>query len=193
MISLETKDLLRIRKKLSEVKLLRWDDLPDFGIYNDQVLTITETQLSFLHLPENEHTITPAMINNYVKNAIIDRPIKRKYYKPHIAKLIVISILKQVLPLSDIQKGIELQIELQGVETAYDTFCEVLEESLQLVTNVGKEQDESLHFSSMRPDNLGLNMVTLSVVSKLFTQLIISYNGVSNMIKNEGNDPNEKQ
>lgn len=193
MIFLETKDLLRIRKELSEVKLLRWDDLPDFGIYNDQALTIMETQLSFLHLPESEHTITPAMINNYVKNGIIDRPIKKKYYKPHIAKLIVVSILKQVLPLSDIQKGIELQISLTGVERAYDTFCDVLEESLRLVTNVGKDQNESLHFSSMRADNLALNMVTLSVVSKLFTQLIISYNGVSNMIKNEGNDPNEKQ
>ena len=192
MIFLETKDLLRIRKELSEVKLLRWDDLPDFGIYNDQVLTIMETQLSFLHLPESEHTITPAMINNYVKNGIIDRPIKKKYYKPHIAKLIVVSILKQVLPLSDIQKGIELQISLQGVEIAYDTFCEVLEESLRLVTNVDKDQNESLHFSSMRAENLALSMVTLSVVSKLFTQLIISYNGVSNMIKNEGNDPNEK-
>lgn len=172
--------------------MLRWDDLPDFGIYNDQVLTIMETQLSFLHLPESEHTITPAMINNYVKNGIIDRPIKKKYYKPHIAKLIVVSILKQVLPLSDIQKGIELQISLQGVEIAYDTFCEVLEESLRLVTNVDKDQNESLHFSSMRAENLALSMVTLSVVSKLFTQLIISYNGVSNMIKNEGNDPNEK-
>lgn len=193
MIFLETKDLLRIRKELSEVKLLRWDDLPDFGIYNDQALTIMETQLSFLHLPESEHTITPAMINNYVKNGIIDRPIKKKYYKPHLAKLIVVSILKQVLPLSDIQKGIELQISLTGVEIAYNTFCEVLEESLRLVANVGKDQNESLHFNSMRADNLALNMVTLSVVSKLFTQLIISYNGVNNMIKNEGNDPNEKQ
>ena len=187
------KDLLQIRQDLLEVKFLRWDDLPDFGIYSDQVLTIVETQLSFLHLPENELSITPAMINNYVKNGILDRPIKRKYYKPHIAKLIVISILKQVMPLSDIQKGIELQIELQGVERAYGTFCETLEESLQLVATIRKDQNEQPHFSNMHPDNLALSMVTLSVVSKLFTQLILSYNGVSNMIKNEGNDSNEKQ
>lgn len=188
MIFLETNDLLRFRKELLAVKLIRWDSLPDFGLYSDQVLTIIESQLSFFQISEIENTITPTMINNYVKNGIIDRPIKKKYYKAHIAKLIVISLLKQVLPLSDIQKGIELQISLQGVEIAYDTFCEELEKSLQLFAVIGMEENGKLTLENIRPDNLALKMVTLSVVSKLLTQVIISYNGVGNMIKEQGED-----
>lgn len=185
---LELKDIVDMRQELLNIKFLRWDDLPDFGIYNDQVLTIIQSQLSFLHLPEGEQTITPTMINNYVKNGIIDRPIKKKYYKPHIAKLIVISLLKQVLPLGDIQKGIELQISLQGVEKAYNTFCEEMEQSLQLLAGIKTEEENSLRFTGVRSDNLALKMVTTSVVSKILTRMIISCNGVSNMMNSEGND-----
>ncbi|MGP6146721.1 DUF1836 domain-containing protein [Jeotgalibaca sp. A122] len=188
MSFLETNDLIRFRNELLDVKLIRWDSLPDFGIYNDQVLTIIESQLSFLHLPESENTITPAMINNYVKNGIIDRPIKKKYYKAHIAKLIVVSILKQVLPLNDIQKGIELQISLQGVEKAYDSFCVELEQSLQLFAFIGMEENGSMTLDGIRPENLALKMVTLSVVAKLLTHVILSYNGVTKMIKEQGDD-----
>ena len=94
--------LLEYSHQLLQVKIIRWEELPDFGVYSDQVLSIIEKQLVFLNSGTDERIITPAMINNYVKLKVIDRPIKKKYYKHHIANLIVITLLKQVLPLTDV-------------------------------------------------------------------------------------------
>ena len=88
------------QQQLLNLTFIRFDELPDFGLYSDQVIAIIEKQLSFLNATQEERIITPAMINNYVKLQLIDKPERKKYYKTHIAQLIVITLLKQVLPLS---------------------------------------------------------------------------------------------
>lgn len=169
-------------REVFDIDLIRWDSLPDFGIYSDQVLSIIEGQLSFLQHPDTERVITPAMINNYVKHGLIERPIKKKYYKLHIAKLIVITLLKQVLPLTDIQKGIALQVSIKGEQEAYDTFCEELEQSFQLIYQcLGKRDTFSFTIDNIQHSNMALKMVTLSLATKLLTQRIILQNGARNL------------
>lgn len=176
------KELLHHPTQSFDIHLLRWEDLPDFGIYSDQVLTIIESQLSFLDHSETERIITPAMVNNYVKHGLIERPIKKKYYKLHIAKLMVITLLKQVLPLTDVQKGIDLQVKRMGVEEAYNTFCDELEEAAELVRECLKKKEEfSFTLSNINHDNMALKMVTLSLVTKIMTQKIILTQGAQNL------------
>lgn len=176
------KELLHHHPQTFEIHLLRWEDLPDFGIYSDQVLTIIESQLSFLDHPETERIITPAMVNNYVKHGLIERPIKKKYYKLHIAKLMVITLLKQVLPLTDVQQGIDLQVKRMGVEEAYNTFCDELEQAAELVRECLKKKEEfSFTLSNINHDNMALKMVTLSLITKIMTQKIIFTQGAQNL------------
>jgi len=118
------------QQQLLNLTFIRFDELPDFGLYSDQVIAIIEKQLSFLNATQEERIITPAMINNYVKLQLIDKPERKKYYKTHIAQLIVITLLKQVLPLSEVKKGLELQVSIRGFQIAFDTFCQELEESV---------------------------------------------------------------
>lgn len=192
---LRQKELLEYRKELLDVKMMRWNDLPDFGVYSDQVLSIIEEQLSFLQVTEVDRVITPTMINNYVKLKLIERPVKKKYDKQHIAKLIVISMLKQVLPLTDVHKGIQLQVSLKGTEVAYNSFCDEIEQSFkQLFGDLGKE-DFSFTIDHINQDNLALKMVTLSLASKLLTQKIIMLNGIheqNQLPKIEGENTYEK-
>lgn len=179
---LEEKELMQFREATFRIKLLRWEELPDFGIYSDQVLTIIENQLLFLQQTEDDRIITPAMVNNYVKYRLIERPIKKKYYKIHIAKLIVISLLKQVLPLTDIEKGMALQTTLKGNEVAYNTFCDEVEQSFQrLYDCLGRNKEFSFTVDHISNENLALKMVTLSLASKLLTQQIITLNGARNL------------
>lgn len=175
---LKHKELLEYRKELLNVKMMRWDELPDFGVYSDQVLSIIEEQLSFLQSTEVDRIITPTMINNYVKLQLIERPLKKKYYKKQIAKLMVISLLKQVLPLTDVHKGINLQVSLKGTEVAYNSFCDEIEQSFQrLYGHLGKEEF-SFTIDQINQDNLALKMISLSLASKLLTQKIIMLNGI---------------
>ena len=52
---------------------------------------------------EENYLLTKTMINNYVKNNLIEAPIKKQYSKIQIAKLFVICVLKQVYSMQDIK------------------------------------------------------------------------------------------
>ena len=76
-------------------------------------------------------TLTSSMINNYVKNGIIPKPVNKKYYRDHIGVLMVVAVLKELLPLESIKEGIDLQLGIMGIERAYNEFMDILEESLR--------------------------------------------------------------
>lgn len=177
-------ELEEYQKQLLALHFIRFDEMPDFGVYNDQVLAIIEKQLSFLSATQAERVITPAMINNYVKLNLVDKPEKKKYYKIHIAQLMVITLLKQVLPLSEVKKGMELQVSVRGFQTAYDSFCQELEYAFEtLFRDLDKKEHFTYTLEDVHSENIALKMVTLSLASKLLTQKIILVAGVSHASK----------
>lgn len=80
-----------------------WDDLPAIPLYMDQVILYLSESLR-LFQPEGEPSLlTSSMINNYVKTGLIPHPDKKKYTKEHLAGLMAVCMLKQVLPIQDIK------------------------------------------------------------------------------------------
>lgn len=111
----------------------RWEELPNIALYLDQLVTLLEDYLAnYIQDDNNKENkiITKTMINNYVKQGILDSPNGKKYNKIHIAKLFVICILKQVYSISDINELIKLAIKTVPVEKAYDRFCIELENAI---------------------------------------------------------------
>lgn len=115
-----------------------WDALPDLDLYMDQVITYLERQMRLFAQDSEERLITPSMINNYVKNEIIPRPNRKKYSKEHLAYLLAISLLKQVLPIPDISRIIGTQ--------AGNT------EMSDLFNKLRPIQDEAFHAAAERVD-----------------------------------------
>ena len=105
-------------------KLPRWDELPDFGLYMDQVLAIVA---KYLPNPE-EKPLTSSMVNNYVKMGVMPAPVKKKYSRIHIAHLIVICVMKSALSISAICRVIENELLADSDETFYNRFCELYEQ-----------------------------------------------------------------
>lgn len=171
----ENSELYEYSKIMSEVKLVRWNELPNFPVYADQLLQIVTEQLSFLQTGD-ENLITKSMVNNYVKWKMIPKPVKKKYEKLHILSVIVITMLKQVLPIAKIKDGIKLQIILLGSEEkAYNSFCEEFEESMQL-TFMPILQKQSPYFLEKREikyEKLAISSITMSLSNKLLTEKII--------------------
>ena len=124
-------------KELIKLHIPRWKELPNVDLYLDQVVTlVNETLSSFLSNSNSEEDaliLTKNMINNYVKNKIIEPPIKKKYNKNHLAKFFVICVLKEVYKINDIKILIELALQSSNIENAYDNFCKLFEESLECV------------------------------------------------------------
>lgn len=114
----------------NKIHLLRWEEIPDFPLYMDQVISLIETSLSFLMLDPDDKIVTSTMINNYVKSKIVNPPVKKKYVREHVAYFIVICLLKKVYSLEDISKLIKVQFDHAPTPEAYNQFCDVFEELL---------------------------------------------------------------
>ena len=71
--------LRRWEKYLKEYSLPLWEDIPNFGLYMEQVLVLLKEYLDYLP-PElkDEQLITAAAINNYVRNKYMPEPKKKR-------------------------------------------------------------------------------------------------------------------
>ncbi|MBO4583440.1 MAG: DUF1836 domain-containing protein, partial [Clostridia bacterium] len=115
--------LRRWEKYLNDYRLPDWEKIPDFGLYMEQVLALLTEYLDYLP-PElkEERFITAATINNYVRNRVMPEPRKKKYYRIHIAYLIIICTLKQSLTIATLQKVIPMGLSEAEVKTIYDAY-----------------------------------------------------------------------
>lgn len=175
-------------KELAEIRLPRWEELPSLNLYMDQVVAYINDTLAFLLADPNgqsqkgkkeDRMLTSAMINNYVKQHFIPKPEKKRYHREHIARLMVYALFKQVLPLTDIQKGVYLQLELcdHDFQKAYDRFCEQIELSLAYVADVAQGKAvEQTTFAEMPLTILGTSMAALSLTSKILAQKVLALN-----------------
>lgn len=109
---------------ITEYHLPEWDAIPNFGLYMDQVVSLLEEYLNFIPCDEKNKFVTASTINNYVRLKIMPAPIKRKYYRTHIAYLIFILVLKQTLSINDVQKLVPLDLSEEQVRDIYGNYSE---------------------------------------------------------------------
>ena len=114
--------LRRWQKYLDRFRLPRWEDIPDFGLYMEQVVILLKQYLDYLP-PElkDDKTITATAINNYVRTKIMPEPEKKKYFRSHIAYLIMICTLKQSLSLAMLKKLIPMDIGEEELKKIYES------------------------------------------------------------------------
>ncbi len=118
-------------EKLASYHCPGYEELPSIELYMDQMLAILDTYLSCFEIPGEEKSITPTMVNNYVKLKVIPPPRNKKYSKLHLLYLIVLGTLKHVLSISDIATLIKIQTKLYRIRRAYNFFGIELENVLK--------------------------------------------------------------
>ena len=115
--------LRRWETYLQNYRLPDWDEIPNFGLYMEQVTALLQEYLDYLP-PElkEEQFITAATINNYVRIKVMPEPVKRRYYRVHIAYLIIILTLKHSLSIALIQKLIPMDLPEEKVKDIYSAY-----------------------------------------------------------------------
>lgn len=99
-----SKDFLsKILSGLKEIDYIKPEEIPNIGLYMDQVTTFIESELAPANHRKDGKILTKTMINNYAKNDLIPPPEKKKYNKDHMLTLIFIYYLKNIMSISDIQ------------------------------------------------------------------------------------------
>lgn len=100
-----------------------WERMPEIDLYMDQVITYLDKQFSLFQRNENAKLLTSSMINNYVKNGLLPRPDHKKYSRDHLAGLIIICMLKQVISIPDISALFKALQENTETKILYDHYC----------------------------------------------------------------------
>ncbi len=124
-------------EKISNFKLPRYNEIPNVGLYLEQVVKFINGCIVPLGCPQ----ITTSMVSNYVKGGIISPPIKKQYYAEQIAYLIFVGIGKCVLSMESIEQLFTMQKVVYDAQTAYNYFCLELENMLAVVCGIKDEPE----------------------------------------------------
>lgn len=174
------------------LNLIKWELIPDINLYSEQVVQIINESLSGnvilgKNISFTKSYITPTMINNYVKIELIEPPENKRYTREQIAKLLVISLLKQVYTTDEIIKFLEITYAAAPLQRAYTSFIRLLRESLRAVFleselindgientkidihELNERQKEDQFVIETKEQSL-LKNVTLSIANKIYVE-----------------------
>ena len=127
-------EILAWAREGEELSPPAWDQLPTIPLYVDQVLLYLRDSLRFFERDEEDLLLTNSMINNYVKSGALPHPEKKKYSRQHLAALMAICMLKQVLAIPDIYQSF-----LSAHTGAVKKTCKELEENCLARENLRRQ------------------------------------------------------
>ena len=93
---------------IEEFRLPRYAQIPDVGLYLEQVVRYVNSHLAIL----GEPALTSSMVSNYVKQRLIPAPQKKLYTAQHLARLLFIAVVKPVVPLDGLRMMFGIQEDL---------------------------------------------------------------------------------
>ena len=129
-------ELAELKRQLMEARPVGWDSLPDIPLYMDQVVGYLARQAAVFGDGDG---LTSAMINNYIKDGLVERANGKKYDQEHLAYLTAISALKQVMSVREMKVLTTVGREMREPEKQYEYFCRYLNEAME---NTAEHIDE---------------------------------------------------
>ena len=74
--------------------------------------------------------LTASMINNYVKHGYITKPVKKKYQRRQVARLIAITTLKTVFSIQEITQTLNTLQTQASSDQLYNAFVDYMNEGI---------------------------------------------------------------
>lgn len=125
------------------LKLPDISELPDFGLYMDQVIIYMER--SYPKKP-----LTKTMINNYSKDKILFPSYKKKYSREHLMLLSLIQILKRTVTLPEIKIILGpiskecARGETESLYSLYEDFYALFQRTISLSEELKQKASEGI-------------------------------------------------
>ena len=125
-------DLTDLQTRLREHRPVDWDQLPDFSLYMDQVLSYMDRQI--IHF-DGDDGLTAAMVNNYTTSGLAPRAEGKKYGREHLAYFTAICVLKRVMSTRDMDLLIREELQDRPVRDGYAAFRQSLDKALNITAD----------------------------------------------------------
>ena len=157
-------------KQERSCRLPRWNDLPEIGLYMDQVLTLMSKYIRVFS--QGEANLTPSMIN--------PPPVKKKYSRVHISHLLIICAMKSVLPIQVIGAMIDHLLKSRTEEELLDFFSEQYELTFHRLVEILRSSIES---QTADDGGIGRMLITTAIQAAAVSSgsKIISENALGEM------------
>ena len=118
-------DINTLRDDIDSWEPVKWEGLPDIDLYMDQVVTYLRRQLALFQDDSEASLVTRSIINNYVKDGIVPRPVNKRYAREQLSALMMACVLKRVLPMQQVK-----QLLRPGDQDSYAAFSQGLKKAL---------------------------------------------------------------
>lgn len=118
-------DINTLRDDINSWEPVKWEGLPDIDLYMDQVVTYLRRQLALFQDDSDASLVTRSIINNYVKDGIVPRPVNKRYAREQLSSLMMACVLKRVLPMQQVK-----QLLRPGDQDSYAAFSQGLKKAL---------------------------------------------------------------
>ena len=168
-------ELSELKQQLSQQRPDVWDKLPDIPLYMDQVVSYLARQFS--GLGEGD-ALTPAMINNYMKDGLLERARGKKYDQEHLAYLIAITVLKQVMSVRELKVLTTVGREMGDPGKQYGYFCRYLDEALS---------DTARHIDEDTSDH-DLPKLVLDLALRSYANMIACHQALAILAQRSGHE-----
>ena len=168
-------ELAELKQLLAQRRPDSWDDLPDIPLYMDQVVSYLSRQLS--GLGEGD-ALTSAMINNYMKDGLLERANGKKYDQVHLAYLIAITALKQVMSVREMKVLTTVGREMGEPDKQYGYFCRYLDEALS---------DTARHIDENTADH-ELPKLVLDLALRSYANMIACHQALTILARRSGHE-----
>lgn len=168
-----THKLIRWEHYLNNYKLPAWKELPDIGLYMDQVIALLGQYLDFIPVEDQKNKpVTPTTINNYVRLKVMPAPEKRKYYRIHIAYLIMIFTLKQGTSINSLQQLFPATADEEAVRAFYNNYIERLQQVGSYFTAQTREAVKGLLDPTEGSETSVEDVVIQSILTSGFSRIM---------------------
>ncbi len=190
-MTIDTKDMLNsILSSIARIDYIKSEDIPNIGLYMDQVTTFMEEELRSTKRYEEDKILTKTMINNYAKNNLLPPPVKKKYSKEHMLMMIFIYYFKNILSIKDIETLLSPLTEKYFDKQEGLSFTDIYEEICQfeksriidVQKDMAKTYQSALETFSDIPENERGNLQTFAFLCSLSFDVYIKKQIIEKLI-----------
>lgn len=157
-------ELQSFNKMLESFRTEGWSQYPTIDLYMDQVVTYLDRLLNIFNVPgEDNKVITSSMVNNYVKEGYLKRPVNKKYDRMHLISLYIMSMLKNVLPIPLIASSLGNLKTEDECRYFYDAFSKLQDEAF---CKVADKVNDAIGLCSDENYDTALRLFALQLTSQ---------------------------
>lgn len=156
-------DINTLRDDINSWEPVKWEGLPDIDLYMDQVVTYLRRQLALFQDDSEASLVTRSIINNYVKDGIVPRPVNKRYAREQLSALMMACVLKRVLPMQQVK-----QLLRPGDQESYAAFSQGLKKALS------REAESLEHMEGESLQDLALDYALRAAANCLMADRLLS-------------------